>query len=55
MCAEAVQSRLSARLSRNPLAWSEHGIHQMAMVRVYVKNGGVVCASDVRVSHKEKL
>ena len=45
---------LSARLSRNPLTWSEHGIRQMAMVRVYVKNGGVVCASDVRVSRKEK-
>ena len=27
----------------------------MAMVRVYVKNGGVVCASDVRVSRKEKV
>lgn len=53
-CTEPLVSHvLSARLSRNPLAWSEHGIRQMAMVRVYVKNGGVICASDVRVSRKE--
>jgi hypothetical protein len=50
-CTEPLVSHvLSERLSRNPLAWSEHGLRQMAMLRVYVKNGGVVTAKDVRVS-----
>jgi hypothetical protein len=50
-CTEPLVSHiLSGRLSRNPLAWSEHGVRQMAMLRVYVKNGGVVKAGDIRVS-----
>jgi hypothetical protein len=44
---------LSARLSRNPLAWSEHGLRQMAMLRVYVKNGGVVSGKDIRISRSK--
>lgn len=54
-CTEPLVSHiLSQRLSRNPLAWSEHGIRQMAMLRVYVKNGGVVCAKDIRISRSRK-
>jgi hypothetical protein len=50
-CTEPLVSHvLSKRLSRNPLAWSEHGIRQMAMLRVYVQNQGVVTAADIRVS-----
>ena len=50
-CTEPLVSHvLSERLSRNPLAWSEHGLRQMAMLRVYTQNGGVVTAKDVRVS-----
>jgi hypothetical protein len=53
-CTEPLISHvLSARLSRNPLAWSDHGVRQMAMLRVYVKNGGVVSARDIRVSRKK--
>ena len=53
-CTEPLVSHvLSARLSRNPLAWSEHGLRQMAMLRVYVKNGGVVTAKDIRVSRSK--
>ena len=49
-CTESLVSHiLSERLSRDPLAWSVHGLRQMAMLRVYVKNGGVVTANDVRV------
>lgn len=49
-CIEAPVSHiLSDRLSRIPLAWSEHGLRQMAMLRVYTKNGGVVTEKDVRV------
>ena len=53
-CTEPMVSHvLSSRLSRNPLAWSEHGLRQMAMLRVYTKNGGVVSADDVRVSRSK--
>lgn len=53
-CTEPLVSHvLSARLSRNPLAWSEHGLRQMAMLRVYTKNGGIVTANDVRVSRSK--
>lgn len=53
-CTEPLVSHvLSERLSRNPLAWSDHGLRQMAMLRVYVKNGGVVSARDIRVSRKK--
>lgn len=55
-CTEPLVSHvLSTRLSRNPLAWSDHGIRQMAMVRVYVKNGGVVSAKDIRVSRSKSV
>ena len=56
-CTEPLVSHvLSWRLSRNPLAWSEHGIRQMAMLRVYVANGGVIKAGDIRVSRgKDEL
>jgi hypothetical protein len=53
-CTEPLVSHvLSKRLSRNPLAWSERGLQQMAMLRVYTKNGGVVTAKDVRVSRSK--
>ena len=53
-CTEPLVSHvLSSRLSRNPIAWSDHGLRQMAMLRVYVKNGGVVTAKDIRVSRSK--
>lgn len=53
-CTEPLVSHvLSNRLSRNPLAWSEYGLRQMAMLRVYTQNGGVVTAKDVRVSRSK--
>lgn len=53
-CTEPLVSHiLSSRLSRNPLAWSEHGLSQMAMLRVYTQNGGVVKAEDIRISNSK--
>ena len=40
---------LSDRLSRNPIAWSKEGLNRMTMLVVYTKNGGRVCAKDVRI------
>jgi hypothetical protein len=40
---------LSDRLSRNPIAWSREGLNRMTMLVVYTKNGGKVCAEDVRI------
>ena len=50
-CTESLVSHiLSERLSRTPLAWSEHGLEKMAMLVVYRKNGRKVTAKDIRVS-----
>ena len=40
---------LSDRLSRNPIAWSKEGLNRMTMLVVYTKNGGKVCAENVRI------
>ncbi len=53
-CTEPLVSHVrSERLSRNPLAWSEDGLRQMAMMRVYTQNGGKVTVKDVRVSRSK--
>jgi hypothetical protein len=47
-CTEPMISHvLSERLSRNPMGWSEDGLAQIAMVRVYAKNGGKVEEKDI--------
>ena len=54
-CTEPLVSHiLSARLSRTPMAWSKHGLRQMAMLRVYVQNGESVSAKDIRISRCKK-
>ena len=45
---------LSDRLSRNPIAWSKEGLNRMTMLVVYTKNGGRVCAEDVRIRVNEQ-
>ena len=46
-CTEALVSHvLSERLSRNPMGWSKKGLSKMAMLRVYVLNGGKIMPSD---------
>jgi Uncharacterised protein family (UPF0236). len=45
---------LSDRLSRNPIAWSKEGLNRMTMLVVYTKNGGRVCAKDVRIRVNEQ-
>ncbi len=45
---------LSERLSRNPIAWSKDGLNRMTMLVVYTKNGGRVCAEDVRIRVDEQ-
>ena len=45
---------LSERLSRNPIAWSKDGLNRMAMLVVYTKNGGRLCAEDVRIRVNEQ-
>jgi hypothetical protein len=50
-CTEAMVSHvLSERLSRNPMGWSEDGLAQMSMLRVYVSNGGCVSEGDMGLS-----
>ncbi len=45
---------LSDRLSRNPIAWGKEGLNRMTMLVVYTKNGGRVCAKDVRIRVNEQ-
>ena len=46
-CTEAMVSHvLSERFSRNPMGWSKKGLSKMAMIRIYVLNGGVVIPTD---------
>ena len=48
-CTEALISHvLSERLSRNPMGWSDRGVHQMAQLRVYTRNGGKVTGDTIR-------
>lgn len=55
-CTEAQVSHiLSERLSRNPMGWSDLGLSKMAMLRVYVYNGGEVKAENVGKGRSEKF
>ena len=46
-CTEAMVSHvLSERFSRNPMGWSKKGLAKLAMIRVYVLNGGEVTPAD---------
>ena len=55
-CTEAQVSHiLSERLSRNPMGWSKGGLAKMAMIRIYVKNGGTVTAADVGKGRNEEF
>ena len=55
-CTEAQVSHiLSERLSRNPMGWSNLGLAKMAMIRIYVKNGGTVTATDVGKGRNEEF
>ncbi len=54
-CTESQVSHvLSDRMSRDPIAWSKEGLKRMAMLVVYTKNGGRVCAKDVRIRVDEQ-
>ncbi|MDR2089700.1 MAG: ISLre2 family transposase [Clostridiales Family XIII bacterium] len=47
-CTEAMVSHvLSERFSRNPMGWSKAGLSKMAMIRVFVMNGGRITPADV--------
>jgi hypothetical protein len=47
-CTEGLISHvLSERLSRNPMGWSEAGLSQMSMIRVFTANGGHVEGSHI--------
>jgi len=46
-CTEALVSHiLSERFSRNPMGWSKRGLSKLAMIRIYVLNGGEVMPAD---------
>jgi hypothetical protein len=48
-CTEAMVSHvLSERFSRSPMGWSKAGLSKMAMIRVFVMNGGRIKPADVR-------
>jgi hypothetical protein len=54
-CTEPMISHvLSERLSRNPMGWSEDGLAQMAMIRVFTKNGGAVRERHIMQSPRIK-
>jgi len=55
-CTEAMVSHvLSERLSRNPMGWSKKGLSKLAMIRVYVLNGGKVTPADtISLKHSSK-
>jgi hypothetical protein len=57
-CTEGLVSHiLSDRLSRNPMGWSKVGLSKMAMLRVYIKNNGVIQTKDLgadKVPKEEK-
>jgi hypothetical protein len=47
-CTEAMVSHvLSERFSRSPMGWSRAGLSKMAMIRVFVMNGGRVRPADM--------
>jgi hypothetical protein len=47
-CTEAMVSHvLSERFSRSPMGWSKAGLSKMAMIRVFVMNGGRAEPADV--------
>ena len=55
-CTEAQVSHiLSERLSRNPMGWGKLGLNRMAMLRVYVCNGGKVSSKDVGKRRNENF
>lgn len=55
-CTEAQISHiLSERLSRNPMGWGKLGLNRMAMLRVYVCNGGKVSSKDVGKRRNENF
>ena len=46
-CTEAMVSHvLSERFSRNPMGWSKAGLSKMAMIRMFVLNGGKIAPVD---------
>lgn len=48
-CTEAQVSHvLSQRFSRDPLGWSKEGLGKLTKLRVYIKNGGEIEASDFK-------
>ena len=55
-CTEAMVSHvLSERLSRNPMGWSKKGLSKMAMIRVFVLNGGEITPADtISWKHSER-
>jgi hypothetical protein len=54
-CTEAMVSHVfSERLSRDPMGWSERGLSDMAGLRVFVKNGGVVSREHFKRKTEEK-
>ena len=54
-CTEAQVSHvLSKRFSRDPMGWSKEGLANMAMVRVFCFNGGIVMPCDIGTGKADK-
>ena len=54
-CTEGLISQtLSARLSRDPLSWSERGLRKMSSLIVFRKNGGKITHRHIRKSVSER-
>jgi hypothetical protein len=44
---------LSERLSRSPMGWSDAGLSKMAMIRVFVLNGGKIEPADIMAGKRK--
>ena len=54
-CTEGLISQtLSARLSRDPLSWSEKGLRKISSLIVFKKNGGKITTGHIRKSVSER-
>lgn len=55
-CTEALVSHvLAERFTRNPMGWSEAGLSKLAMIRIFVLNGGIIEPADTLAwKHSDK-
>lgn len=54
-CTEGqVSHLLSERFSRNPMGWSKTGLGKLSTLRIYKKNGGIICNKHFKADYEIK-